>query len=103
MYDIYHTREYDKRFEKFLSTDEQQQVQKYEKERLKENPYIGDALGPKCFREAKFGVKRVYFIINEDRFQVIMISVSNKNNQQATIDYIKNNIQKFDSEFQDKD
>jgi hypothetical protein len=56
---------------------------------LSENPYVGDPLNVKWFREKKMDKYRVYFIIYEDIFSVFMVAISEKKDQQKVINTVR--------------
>lgn len=60
--------------------------------KLRENPYVGKPLSYKYFRELKIGKFRVYYVIFEEEIVVLMVTVSEKKDQQKTIDAIKNSL-----------
>lgn len=84
--------------------DFQDKVDKIE-DQLVENPYAGDPLNVKWFREKRIGDKRVYFIIYEDLNSVFMVAISGKKDQQKAIntvrllfDFLRNEIEKLINE-----
>jgi len=60
-YKIYHSIRFDKELSKFDSYF-REQVDKIESQ-LIENPYVGDALNVKWFREKRIGKYRIYYLI----------------------------------------
>ncbi len=84
---IFRTKEFIKQFEK-LSKQTQEEIKKI-RDKLKENPFVGDQLGYKFFREKKLKGLRVYFLIYDDIKVILFLAVSDKKSQQATIDEIK--------------
>ena len=56
--------------------------------KLKENPYLGDSLRYSFLREKRIREKRVYYLVYEDLKLVLLVAVSGKKDQQATIDHI---------------
>lgn len=92
MYAIYRTLNFDKEITKQLSLKEQKEVEEFEKKHLKENPYVGDPLGYRFFREKRVGVKRIYYLIYDDLQAVLMVGVSDKKMQQETIAEIRNHL-----------
>ena len=60
-----------------------------------ENPYVGDSLGYRFFREKRVGGKRVYYLVYEDLKAVLMVAISDKKTQQETIDEIKSRLQDY--------
>lgn len=55
---------------------------------LKDNPYVGDSLRYKFFREKRLREKRIYFLIYEDLSAVLVVAFGGKKTQQETINYI---------------
>ena len=66
----------------------QEQVKKL-RDKIKENPYVGDPLGYKFFREKKIQGFRLYYLVYDDILVVLFVLLSDKKTQQATIDEIK--------------
>ena len=95
MYAVYRTAKFDKEFSKKLSNEEQKEVENLEKNQLTDNPYTGDPLGYRFFREKKLGGKRVYFLVYDDLKAVLMIAISDKRTQQDTINEIKNMLKDY--------
>ena len=90
MFKVFRTETFEDEFHKLPKT-EQQEIKKFEKH-LSENPFVGKPLGMPFFREKKFKGRRVYYLIYEDVIVVLMVALSDKKTQQATIDAIKENI-----------
>ena len=95
MYSIFHTRKFDRELDKDFSHAEREEVGNIERKQLKENPYVGDPLGFQFFRKKKIGGKRVYYLIYEDLKAVLMIAVSDKKTQQATINEIRSHLKEY--------
>src|SRR3989344_693400 len=95
MYAVFRTRKFDKEFAKQLSEKEQKEVERFEKQQLTINPYIGDPLSYRFFREKKIDNKRVYFLIYDDINAVLMVGVSDKKTQQDTINEIKGHLNEY--------
>ncbi len=95
MYKIFCTARFDKEFFKQLSQEEQKEVENFEKKQLTDNPYVGDPLGYKFFREKKVGGKRVYYLVYDDLEAVLMVAISGKKTQQETIDEVKENLEEY--------
>jgi hypothetical protein len=55
---------------------------------LKENPYVGDQIRYKFFREKRIREKRIYYIVYDDLKIVLMIAIGGKKVQEETIDEI---------------
>ncbi len=90
MYRVYRTETFDKKIRK-LSAEEQKRIENIEQQ-LKENPFVGKPLGYRFFREKKVGGKRIYYLVYDDLKVVLLVAVSDKKTQQATIDMIKENM-----------
>ena len=86
-YRVYTTGGFDEEVDK-LEKIEQERIDKlYPK--LKENPYVGDPIRFRFFREKRINGKRVYFLVFDDLKAVLFVAVSDKKTQQATIDSIR--------------
>ena len=92
-FSIYRTKTFDKEFDK-LPLSEQREIEKFEK-RLVDSPFIGKPLGFVFFREKKLNSRRIYYLIYEDLVVVLMVGISDKKTQQATIDAIKSKLDEF--------
>ncbi len=62
---------------------------------LSENPYVGRQLSYPFLREKRIGGRRVYYLIYDDLKLVLLIATSDKNDQQVTIDYLRENLHEF--------
>lgn len=62
---------------------------------LSENPFSGKPLTYKFLREKRIIEKRVYYLVYEDLEIVLLVAVSGKKDQQATIDHIKDKLEEF--------
>ncbi len=80
---------------KVLSLEQQQQVNHLEISQLTINPYVGDPLGYRFFREKKLGPKRVYYLIYDELKAVLMVAISDKKAQQDTINDIKDQLDAY--------
>ena len=90
---VFRTATFEKEFYK-LENQEQKEIQKFEAD-LSENPFIGKPLGFVFFREKRLNGKRVYYLIYEDFVVVLMVAISDKKTQQATIDAIKEKLKEY--------
>jgi len=79
---------------KLLTKEQQSRVDKIEEE-ISEKGYVGDSLSFRFLREKKIEDRRIYFLIYDDLKSVLMVSVSDKKAQQATIDKIKQFLPEF--------
>ena len=59
--------------------------------KLAEDPFIGKPLGDPYFRELKIAEFRIYFIIYQEHVVVVLADVSNKKQQQDTINMLRRN------------
>jgi len=103
-YKIYHSERFDKELEKFDQTFKKR-VDNIENQ-LVNNPYSGDSLSVYWFREKRYGKYRIYYIIYDDLDSVIMVAISEKNNQQKIINTIRLSLHLFREEMKfliDKD
>lgn len=96
---MYHSARFDKELRKFDSIFKEE-VDKIE-EHLKENPYVGDPLNVKWFREKRIGKYRVYYLIYEDLKAVYIITISGKKDQQKAINTIRHFLDKYRGEIED--
>jgi mRNA-degrading endonuclease RelE of RelBE toxin-antitoxin system len=55
---------------------------------LKENPYVGDQIRYRFFREKRIREKRVYYLVYDDLSAVLVVAFGGKKEQQETIDRI---------------
>jgi|SRR3989338_7760761 len=62
---------------------------------LAENPLTGKPLSYIFLREKRIREKRIYYLVYEDLKLVLLVAVSGKKDQQATIDHIKENMKEF--------
>lgn len=100
MYKIYLADEFERSFNK-LDNSIQEQIDK-EIEQLITNPYAGKPLGYSFFREKKIRNYRIYYLIYKEEVVVFLISISNKKDQQKSIDKIKALIPIYKEEIQRK-
>jgi mRNA-degrading endonuclease RelE of RelBE toxin-antitoxin system len=83
---ILKTELFDRKFEK-LDKGVQQQIERT-RDQLKQNPYVGKSLQLEFFREKKIGKFRVYYLVYKEYSVVYMITISEKKDQQRTINTI---------------
>src|SRR3989344_8472361 len=76
------------------------QVDKIE-DQLEENPYVGRPLRTKWFREKRLNGWRVYYLIYEELKSVYIITLSDKKDQQKTINTIKMFLERYKKEIED--
>ncbi|MDO8516556.1 MAG: hypothetical protein Q7S33_00365 [Nanoarchaeota archaeon] len=92
-YTVYTTESFEKEISK-LSSSDKEIIQKIYLQ-LKDNPYVGDALRYRFFREKRIREKRLYFLIYDELSAVLIVSISGKKIQQETIDYIIKYLPKY--------
>jgi len=63
--------------------------------KLAENPFVGKSLSYPFLREKKIGGRRIYYLIYEDLNLVLLVALSEKKDQQATIHHIKDHLKEF--------
>ncbi len=80
-----------------LDKSDWNRVIKFE-QNLKDQPFSGDPLGHRFFREKKFDGKRVLFLVYEDSKCVFLITITDKKAQQSEIDLIKANLDVYKNE-----
>lgn len=93
MYKVYRTETFDRQVRK-LSKEEQRQVERIEHQ-LKINPSVGKPLDYSFFREKRIREKRIYYLIYTDLVVVLLVGLSDKKTQQATINEIKNKLPEY--------
>tara|TARA_Y100000310_G_scaffold340019_1_gene434486 strand:+ start:3318 stop:3632 length:315 start_codon:yes stop_codon:yes gene_type:complete len=92
-YRVYTTEPFDEEVEKLEKSEKERLEKLYPK--LAENPFVGDQLQYKHLREKRLREKRVYYLVYENLKTVLMVAISGKKDQQATINYIVGNFDKF--------
>lgn len=85
-YAVYTTESFEKEIER-VSAFEREIIEKIFLQ-LKENPYVGDQIRYKFFREKKIKDKRIYYLIYDDLKVVLVVAFGGKKAQQETIDEI---------------
>ena len=63
--------------------------------KISANPFSGDSVGYKFFREQRVREKRVYYLIYDDLKLILLIATSSKKDQQSKINYIKHHLKDF--------
>jgi mRNA-degrading endonuclease RelE of RelBE toxin-antitoxin system len=84
---IFHSRRFDVELAKF-DKNFQDRVEKIEGQ-IVDNPYVGDPLNVKWFREKRIENYRIYFLVYEDLESVMMVGISGKKDQQKVINTIR--------------
>ncbi len=90
---VFRTEEFRK--ELFTLPKNVQEEAKKIKDKIAENPFVGDPLGFKFLREKKVKGLRFYFLIYEDINAVLFVAISDKKAQQQTINQIKINLAEY--------
>jgi mRNA-degrading endonuclease RelE of RelBE toxin-antitoxin system len=85
-YAVYTTESFEKEIKK-LSDSDKDIIQKIFLQ-LKENPYVGDSIRYRFFREKRVKEKRIYYLIYDDLSTVLVVAFGGKKAQQETIDRI---------------
>lgn len=62
---------------------------------LKENPYVGDQIRYKFFREKRVREKRIYYLIYDDLSVVLVVAFGGKKEQKDTIDKVVKYLPEF--------
>lgn len=86
VYSIYTINNFDKVTEK-LSESDKLIISKIFLQ-LKENPYVGNQIRFKFFREKRIREKRIYYLIYENLHAVLVVAFGDKKAQQETINEI---------------
>lgn len=85
-YAVYALNVFDKEMNK-LSESDKEIIRKIFLQ-LKENPYVGDQIRYKFFREKRVREKRIYYLVYDDLKIVLMVAIGGKKAQKETIDKI---------------
>ncbi|MBI2139793.1 hypothetical protein HYU14_02625 [Candidatus Woesearchaeota archaeon] len=94
MFKVFRTDEFEKLMGKLLTPEEMLRVENIEGE-IAEKGITGDPLGYPFIREKRISGKRVYFLVYEEYRAALMVSISDKKTQQATIEEIKVYLPEF--------
>lgn len=88
MYRIFTTEEFNKDFSK-LDKPEKIRIQKILKQLKEQGEDVGKPLsGLSFFREKKFDGKRLYYLVYKNMLIILVLAISDKKAQQATINKI---------------
>lgn len=85
-YAVYTTESFEKEIEK-LSDSDKEIINKIFLQ-IKENPYVGDQIRYRFFREKRVREKRIYYLVYDDLSAVLVVAFGGKKIQQQTIDEI---------------
>src|SRR3989344_2249756 len=92
-YAVYTTESFDEETSR-LSQDFQHRIKKIFLQ-LKENPYVGDQLKYRFLREKRLEEKRIYYLVYDDLKAVLVVAISGKKDQQATINHIIEYLEEY--------
>jgi len=92
-YVVYVTKSFEKEMEK-ISKSETEELQKIFLQ-LKDNPYVGDGVRYRFFREKRIREKRVYYLIYDDLKAVLVVAFGGKKAQKETINEIIKYLPEF--------
>lgn len=92
-YKVYVLEVFDKKMNK-LSPDYFSKIEKIFLQ-LKENPYVGDSIRYKFFREKRIKEKRIYYLVYDDLNLVLVVAVGGKKSQKETIDKIADYFKEY--------
>ncbi len=87
MFEVLTSEEFDKDFGKLDQSIKERVAKAIEQ--LRSNPFTGKPLGYEFFREKKIGKYRIYCLIYGQRLIVFVVAMSEKKDQQATIDKVR--------------
>lgn len=94
-YRVFKTEEFDRDYNK-LDKSEQRRVDKILNQLLERGGEVGKPLaGLSFFREKKFDGKRLYYLVYGNVFVVLVLAISDKKAQQATINQILLNLAEY--------
>lgn len=93
VYKVYVLEVFDKEMNK-LSPDYFSKIEKIFLQ-LKDNPYVGDSIRYKFFREKRIKEKRIYYLVYDDLNIVLVVAVGGKKSQKETIDKIANYFNEY--------
>lgn len=92
-YAVYTTDSFDKNSSKLLKGKEERLRKMFFQ--IRDNPYVGDQLQYKQLREKRIDEKRIYYLVYDGLEAVLIVAISGKKHQQATIDHIIENFDKY--------
>jgi len=92
-YVIYTTESFENTISK-LSNKDLQKIHKIFLQ-LKENPYVGDAIRYRFFREKRLKDKRIYYLVYDELSSVLVVAFGRKKEQQNTIEEIIKYLPEF--------
>ena len=99
-YEVHHSKTFDKQLKKY-DKDFHSWLDKIENQLTEKPSFVGDQLRVPWFREKKYGKFRVYYLIYEDIRTVYLIAISDKNDQQRTINTVFLLLDNFEQEIKE--
>ena len=93
VYAVYTTETFEKEISK-LSEKERKTIEKTFLQ-LKDNPYVGDSIRYRFFREKRIKEKRVYYLVYDDLSAVLIVGFGGKKEQQKTIEKVIKYLPEF--------
>ena len=94
-YAVYITEEVEKQTEKLPESDKE--IIKKIYLQLKENPYAGDQIRYRFFREKRLREKRIYYLIYDNLSAVLIVAFGGKKVQRETIEEVIKDFPYFKS------
>jgi len=92
-YAVYTTERFEKEIAKLSNSDKD--IIKNIYLQLKENPYVGDQIRYRFFREKRLREKRVYYLVYDNLQSVLIVAFGNKKEQEETINEIIQSLPEF--------
>jgi mRNA-degrading endonuclease RelE of RelBE toxin-antitoxin system len=92
-YAVYTTASFEKEISKLSDFDKKIIEDIYQQ--LAANPYVGDQLRYKFFREKRIREKRIYYLIYDDLSAVLIVAFGGKKEQDETIEKIIEHLPEF--------
>jgi len=92
-YAVYTTASFEKEIAKLSDFDKKIIGDIYKQ--LAVNPYVGDQLRYKFFREKRIREKRIYYLVYDDLSAVLTVAFGGKKEQDETIDKIIGHLPEF--------
>jgi mRNA-degrading endonuclease RelE of RelBE toxin-antitoxin system len=92
-YSVYTTETFEKEIAKLSDSDKK--IIKKIFLQFKENPYVGDQIKYRFFREKRIKEKRIYYLVYDDLLSVLVVAFGGKKAQQETINKIIEHLPEF--------
>lgn len=100
VYEVYHSETFDKQLKKHQK-EFHLWLEKIEKQLAERPMYVGDQLRVPWFREKKHDKFRVYYLIYEQVNVVYLVAISEKKDQQKTINTVFLLLDNFEQEIKE--